>query len=173
MPSCRFGPYCCAPVGAGLEQQKDGAWQAFRGGTDSRGAIEKAHDFMLAGTAPESLYGMCESMWRPDMVRACWPGPWHRSCYWCPPCPLCACTRSVHVPLAAPWNCRAVCTSLIPMHALPEGAVLSASIACRSQRTCLKRSHSACCLAWTETPCQAGAPSCTSCEPLADCSQYA
>ena len=25
---------------------------------------------MVAGTAPDSLYGMCESMWRPDMVRA-------------------------------------------------------------------------------------------------------
>ncbi len=22
---------------------------------------------MVAGTSPESLYGMCESMWRPDM----------------------------------------------------------------------------------------------------------
>ena len=28
---------------------------------------ETATDFMLSGTAPESLYGMCESMWRPDM----------------------------------------------------------------------------------------------------------
>ena len=55
---------------AGLEQQKDGAWKAFLCGTDSIGAIETAHDFMLAGTAPESLYGMCESMWRPDMVHA-------------------------------------------------------------------------------------------------------
>jgi hypothetical protein len=28
---------------------------------------ETAKDFMLSGTAPESLYGMCESMWRPEM----------------------------------------------------------------------------------------------------------
>ena len=29
--------------------------------------METAKDFMVNGTAPESLYGMCESMWRPDM----------------------------------------------------------------------------------------------------------
>ena len=54
-----------SPVIAGLE--KDGT--PYLAGTDSIGAIETAKDFMLAGTAPESLYGMCESMWRPDMVR--------------------------------------------------------------------------------------------------------
>ena len=64
----RFGPYFVSPVVAGLEPQKDGSWKPFLCGTDSIGAIEKAHDFMLAGTAPESLYGMCESMWRPDLV---------------------------------------------------------------------------------------------------------
>jgi len=37
-------------------------------GTDSIGAIETAHDFMVAGTAPNSLLGMCESMWQPDLV---------------------------------------------------------------------------------------------------------
>ena len=36
---------------------------------DTIGAIETAHDFMVAGTAPDSLYGMCESMWKPDLVR--------------------------------------------------------------------------------------------------------
>ncbi len=35
---------------------------------DTIGAIETAKDFMVAGTAPDSLYGMCESMWQPDMV---------------------------------------------------------------------------------------------------------
>ena len=49
---------------AGLEQ--DGT--AYLCGMDSIGAIETAHDFMVAGTAPDSLYGMCESMWRPDLV---------------------------------------------------------------------------------------------------------
>lgn len=62
--TCRFGPYFCSPVIAGLEQ--DG--KAYLCGMDSIGAIETAHDFMVAGTAPDSLYGMCESMWRPDLV---------------------------------------------------------------------------------------------------------
>ncbi|KAL3132614.1 Proteasome subunit beta type-3-A [Trebouxia sp. C0010 RCD-2024] len=59
----RFGPYFCSPVIAGLEQ--DGT--PYLCGMDTIGAIETAHDFMVAGTAPDSLYGMCESMWRPDL----------------------------------------------------------------------------------------------------------
>ena len=63
----RFGPYFVSPVIAGLDA---GAGDApYLCGMDSIGAIETAHDFMVAGTAPDSLYGMCESMWRPDMVR--------------------------------------------------------------------------------------------------------
>ncbi len=60
----RFGPYFCSPVIAGLEQ--DGT--PYLCGMDTIGAIETAHDFMVAGTAPDSLYGMCESMWKPDLV---------------------------------------------------------------------------------------------------------
>mmetsp|Transcript_10363 Transcript_10363/g.31198 ORF Transcript_10363/g.31198 Transcript_10363/m.31198 type:complete len:205 (-) Transcript_10363:476-1090(-) len=59
----RFGPYFTAPVIAGLEE--DGT--PYLCGMDTIGAMETAKDFMLSGTAPESLYGMCESMWRPDM----------------------------------------------------------------------------------------------------------
>lgn len=59
----RFGPYFASPVVAGLEP--DG--KPFLCGMDSIGAIETAKDFMITGTSPESLYGMCESMWRPDM----------------------------------------------------------------------------------------------------------
>ncbi|GLC40976.1 Proteasome subunit beta type-3-A [Pleodorina starrii] len=59
----RFGPYFAAPVVAGLES--DGT--PFLCGMDTIGAIETAKDFMITGTSPESLYGMCESMWRPDM----------------------------------------------------------------------------------------------------------
>ncbi|KXZ48176.1 hypothetical protein GPECTOR_30g272 [Gonium pectorale] len=59
----RFGPYFAAPVVAGLEP--DG--KPFLSGMDTIGAVETAKDFMIAGTSPESLYGMCESMWRPDM----------------------------------------------------------------------------------------------------------
>lgn len=56
-----------SPVIAGLDE-KSGV--PFLCGMDTIGAIETAHDFMVAGTAPDSLYGMCESMWRPDMVGA-------------------------------------------------------------------------------------------------------
>lgn len=59
----RFGPYFAAPVIAGLED--DGT--PYLCGMDTIGAMETAKDFMLSGTAPESLYGMCESMWREDM----------------------------------------------------------------------------------------------------------
>ena len=65
---CRFGPYFCSPVVAGLEETKDGQWKPYLCGMDTIGAIEKAHDFMVTGTAPDSLSGMCESSWKPDMV---------------------------------------------------------------------------------------------------------
>lgn len=64
----RFGPYFVSPVIAGLDTA-EGDGTPYLCGMDSIGAIETAHDFMVAGTAPDSLYGMCESMWRPDMVR--------------------------------------------------------------------------------------------------------
>lgn len=59
----RFGPYFAGPVIAGLED--DGT--PYLCGMDSIGAMETSKDFMVQGTAPESLYGMCESMWREDM----------------------------------------------------------------------------------------------------------
>ena len=64
----RFGPYFVSPVIAGLDAERDHA--PYLCGMDSIGAIETAADFMVAGTAPDSLYGMCESMWRPDMVKS-------------------------------------------------------------------------------------------------------
>ncbi len=62
----RFGPYFVSPVIAGLEEKSNAPYIC---GMDTIGAIETAADFMVAGTAPDSLSGMCESMWRPDMVR--------------------------------------------------------------------------------------------------------
>lgn len=59
----RFGPYFVSPVIAGLQPDMT----PYLAGTDSIGAIETAHDFMVAGTAPNSLLGMCESMWQPDL----------------------------------------------------------------------------------------------------------
>ena len=63
----RFGPYFVSPVIAGLDPDTS---EPYLAGMDTIGAIETAKDFMVAGTAPDSLYGMCESMWRPSMVRA-------------------------------------------------------------------------------------------------------
>lgn len=52
----RFGPYFCGPVVAGLDDEG----VPFLSGMDSLGAAETAKDFMVQGTSPESLYGMCE-----------------------------------------------------------------------------------------------------------------
>ena len=59
----RFGPYFCSPVVAGLES--DGT--PYICGMDSIGAVETAKDFIVTGTNSESLFGMCESMWKPDL----------------------------------------------------------------------------------------------------------
>lgn len=59
----RFGPYFINPIVAGLT--KDG--QPFLRSTDLIGAQEKSTDFAVIGTADESLAGVCEALWRPDM----------------------------------------------------------------------------------------------------------
>ncbi|KOM41574.1 hypothetical protein LR48_Vigan04g177200 [Vigna angularis] len=60
----RFGPYFCQPVIAGLGDED----KPFICTMDAIGAKELAKDFVVAGTASESLYGACESMFKPDMV---------------------------------------------------------------------------------------------------------
>ncbi|CAA0809963.1 Proteasome subunit beta type-3-A [Striga hermonthica] len=59
----RFGPYFCQPVIAGLSEEG----KPFICTMDSIGAKELAKDFVVSGTASESLYGACESMFKPDM----------------------------------------------------------------------------------------------------------
>uniref|UniRef100_A0A2N9ELG2 Proteasome subunit beta n=1 Tax=Fagus sylvatica TaxID=28930 RepID=A0A2N9ELG2_FAGSY len=59
----RFGPYFCQPVIAGLGDED----KPFICTMDSIGAKELAKDFVVAGTASESLYGACEAMFKPDM----------------------------------------------------------------------------------------------------------
>ena len=56
----RFGPYFAAPVIAGLDE----SGVPYLCGMDTIGAMETAKDFMLSGTAPESLYGKLESLIR-------------------------------------------------------------------------------------------------------------
>ncbi|XP_060212451.1 proteasome subunit beta type-3-A isoform X1 [Lycium barbarum] len=60
----RFGPYLCQPVIAGLGDDD----KPFICTMDSIGAKELAKDFVVAGTASESLYGACEAMFKPNMV---------------------------------------------------------------------------------------------------------
>lgn len=62
----RFGPYFVSPVVAGLEPKTG---KPFICGFDSIGCIDFAKDFIVSGTATEQLFGMCESLWEPDLVR--------------------------------------------------------------------------------------------------------
>jgi len=59
----RFGPFFVEPVVAGL--QPDG--KPFICAMDLIGAPVYAEDVALAGTATQAMYGMCESLWKPDM----------------------------------------------------------------------------------------------------------
>lgn len=68
----RFGPYFVSPVVAGLEPKTG---QPFICGFDSIGCIDFAKDFIVSGTATEQLFGMCESLWEPDLVRPSSPFP--------------------------------------------------------------------------------------------------
>ena len=60
----RFGPYYVEPVIAGLEA--DGT--PFICSMDLIGCINFAKDFVVSGTASTQMYGMCESLWEPDLV---------------------------------------------------------------------------------------------------------
>jgi 20S proteasome subunit beta 3 len=63
----RFGPFFVSPVVAGLDPKTG---QPFICGFDSIGCIDFAKDFIVSGTASDQLFGMCESLWEPDLVRA-------------------------------------------------------------------------------------------------------
>eukprot|EP01088_Endostelium_zonatum_P010107 TRINITY_DN23458_c0_g1_i1.p1 TRINITY_DN23458_c0_g1~~TRINITY_DN23458_c0_g1_i1.p1 ORF type:complete len:206 (+),score=37.08 TRINITY_DN23458_c0_g1_i1:72-689(+) len=60
----RFGPWFVEPVVCGLEGPDD---EPFISAMDLIGAPLLAKDCVLAGTCTESLYGMCESLYKPDM----------------------------------------------------------------------------------------------------------
>ncbi|KAI9168117.1 proteasome core particle subunit beta 3 [Blastocladiella emersonii ATCC 22665] len=59
----RFGPYFVEPVVAGLDKKGE----PFVCSTDLIGCINFAKDFVVAGTASQNLYGMCETVWREDL----------------------------------------------------------------------------------------------------------
>eukprot|EP01121_Diplochlamys_sp_Union-15-3_P002276 TRINITY_DN1198_c0_g1_i1.p1 TRINITY_DN1198_c0_g1~~TRINITY_DN1198_c0_g1_i1.p1 ORF type:complete len:204 (+),score=34.24 TRINITY_DN1198_c0_g1_i1:98-709(+) len=58
----RFGPYFVEPIIAGMEDGKP-----FLMSMDLIGATMITKDFALGGTANEALYGMAETLWKPDM----------------------------------------------------------------------------------------------------------
>jgi len=60
----RFGPYFIEPVIAGLDPKTD---EPFIASTDLIGCPMITNDFVVAGTCLEQLYGMCETLYQPDM----------------------------------------------------------------------------------------------------------
>jgi len=60
----RFGPYYMEPVICGLDDQN----QPFLSSMDLIGAGMKADDFCVAGNCTGNLYGMAESLYRPNMA---------------------------------------------------------------------------------------------------------
>lgn len=61
----RFGPFFTEPVIAGIEEKGK---VPFICSMDLIGCINFAKDFVVAGTASANLYGICESLFVPDMV---------------------------------------------------------------------------------------------------------
>jgi len=59
----RFGPYFVEPIIAGLDAKN----QPYIATFDSIGCISEPEDFVAAGTCDDQLFGMCESLWKPNM----------------------------------------------------------------------------------------------------------
>jgi 20S proteasome subunit beta 3 len=60
----RFGPYFIEPVIAGIDQLTGEPYVA---SLDLIGCPMVPGDFVVSGTCNEQMYGMCESLWVPDM----------------------------------------------------------------------------------------------------------
>lgn len=61
----RFGPYYTEPVIAGLDPK---TFKPFICSLDLIGCPMVTDDFVVSGTCAEQMYGMCESLWEPNMV---------------------------------------------------------------------------------------------------------
>ncbi|KAB7499408.1 Proteasome subunit beta type-3 [Armadillidium nasatum] len=59
----RFGPYFVSPIIAGLDENDKPYICCF----DLIGCSTDPEDFVTAGTCEESLYGLCETLWRKDL----------------------------------------------------------------------------------------------------------
>eukprot|EP00128_Syssomonas_multiformis_P009751 Colp12_sorted_trinity150504_noHs@10236 len=60
----RFGPFFIEPVIAGLDPKTN---EPFIASCDLIGCPMITDNFVVCGTCTEQLYGMCESVWEPDM----------------------------------------------------------------------------------------------------------
>ena len=60
----RFGPYFVEPVIAGL---KPDTFEPFVCNMDLIGCVNTPEDFVVGGTDTEQLYGMCESLYEPNL----------------------------------------------------------------------------------------------------------
>lgn len=60
----RSGPWFVSPIVAGLDSKTN---KPFICGFDSIGCIDYSHDFIVSGTASDQLYGMCESLYEPNL----------------------------------------------------------------------------------------------------------
>ena len=61
----RFSPWFCEPVVAGLTENG----KPYMCGMDLIGCAEVVEDYLVSGTCTSNLHGMCESLYKPDMVR--------------------------------------------------------------------------------------------------------
>lgn len=59
----RFGPYFIEPVIAGLDEKGE----PYICTTDIIGCLNEPDDFVVSGTAEEQAYGMCETLWSPNL----------------------------------------------------------------------------------------------------------
>eukprot|EP00520_Triparma_pacifica_P011155 CAMPEP_0118648376 /NCGR_PEP_ID=MMETSP0785-20121206/9121_1 /TAXON_ID=91992 /ORGANISM="Bolidomonas pacifica, Strain CCMP 1866" /LENGTH=204 /DNA_ID=CAMNT_0006540561 /DNA_START=22 /DNA_END=636 /DNA_ORIENTATION=- len=59
----RFGPYFAEPVVAGLDDEG----KPFLSAMDLIGAPVYTDDFVVSGTCTGNLYGMCETLYKPDL----------------------------------------------------------------------------------------------------------
>ena len=59
----RFSPFFCEPVIAGLDENN----KPFLSGMDLLGSEVFTDDFIVSGTCTEAFFGLCESMYKPDL----------------------------------------------------------------------------------------------------------
>lgn len=60
----RFGPYFIEPIIAGIDHK---TLEPYISQMDLLGSYDESPDFCVGGTCDEQLYGMCETLWEPDL----------------------------------------------------------------------------------------------------------